>query len=101
MLRYENGIVRFRYKRDRNYGDDLKILHLIRGGIGAPLQLICQSVLVCYGIIPLADENDNLSITDWQGNSLSITILFPASMALSIMTVFKVSSILVSILGLD
>ena len=99
MVFQENDIVRFKYKRARNYGDDLKILHLIRGGIGAPLQLICQSVLVCYGIIPLADVNDNLSITDWQGNSLSITVLFPASMFLSIMTVFKVSSILVSILG--
>ena len=75
----------------RNYGEDLKVLHLIRGGLGAPLQLICQSVLFTYGIIPLSSEtNNDLNITDWQGNSISITVLFPASIALSIVTVFKV-----------
>ena len=76
----------------------MKILHLIRGGIGAPLQVICQSVLVTYGIIPLAVGNNHLSITDWQGNNLSIKILFPASIALSIMTVLKVSAIVSSIM---
>ena len=85
----------FRKKNGRNYEEDLKILHLIRGGLGAPLQLICQSVLVTYGIIPLTTEtSSNLRITDWQGNVISITMLFPASIALSVVTVFKVQQIL-------
>ena len=68
------------------------MLHLIRGGIGSPLQLICQSVLVTYGIRPLVDFNGtNLNIVDWQGNIVSISILLPASLALSLITVIKVS----------
>ena len=68
------------------------MLHLIRGGIGSPLQLICQSVLVTYGIRPLVDSNgSNLNIVDWQGNVVSIAILLPTSLALSVITVIKVN----------
>ena len=75
----------------RNYEEDLKILHLIRGGVGAPLQLICQAVLVTYGIRPLADKNgQNLEIVDWQGNAISVTVLLPFSITLSAITVLKV-----------
>ena len=76
----------------RDYEDDLQVLHLIRGGIGSPLQLICQSVLVTYGIRPLVDSNgSNLNIVDWQGNVVSIAILLPTSLALSVITVIKVA----------
>ena len=76
----------------RDYEDDLQVLHLIRGGIGSPLQLICQSVLVTYGIRPLVDSNgSNLNIVDWQGNVVSIAILLPTSLALSVITVIKVN----------
>ena len=79
-----------RYIRD--YEDDLKVLHLIRGGLGAPLQLICQIVLITYGIQPLTDDNSHsLEVTDWQGNAISITILTPASIVLSTLTVLKVN----------
>ena len=75
----------------RNYEEDLKILHLIRGGLGAPLQLICQAVLVTYGIRPLTDSNGNsVNVVDWQGNTISVTMLFPASIVLSIISVLKV-----------
>ena len=68
------------------------MLHLIRGGIGSPLQLICQSVLVTYGIRPLVDSNgSNLNIVDWQRNVVSIAILLPTSLALSVITVIKVN----------
>ena len=67
------------------------MLHLIRGGLGAPLQLICQIVLITYGIRPLTNDNSHsLEVTDWQGNAISITILTPASIVLSTLTVLKV-----------
>ena len=80
-----------RRKYQRSYEDDLKTLHAIRGGLGAPLQLICQAVFVTYGIRPLIDANDQyLNVSDWQGNIISITVLLPVSLVLSVISILKV-----------